>query len=301
MPSLAPGPSPTLLTHRDRAVRKPLLATAVLAVLAAGAVVAAEPAQATHCKVAVAGDIAYSNTGDTATANLIKAQNPSTVIAPGDLAYESGSPSEFSTYYAPTWGAFKSKTLVVPGNHEARTPGFAGIEGYFGDAADDNHAATICDRWRVILVNPYKGISAAASFIRKDGAAHPSKSKIVVWHAPRFSSGKHGDNPTMQPLWDASRGVGARIVLNGHDHSYERFAPMTSGGNRNDASGTREFVSGLGGKSQYPFGTIKPNSQKRYNGQPAVLFLGLSTTTKSYAWTLRSVDGVVRDSGSQPG
>jgi hypothetical protein len=282
-------------------MRKPLLAAAALAVLAAGTVVGAQPAQATHCKVAVAGDIAYTNTGDTKTANLIKAQNPSKVIAPGDLAYESGSPSEFSTYYAPTWGAFKSKTLVVPGNHESRTPGFAGIEGYFGDAADDNHAATICSRWRVILVNPYKGIPAAASFIAKDGAAHPSMSKIVVWHAPRFSSGLHGNNTTMQPLWDASRSVGARIVLNGHDHSYERFAPMTSGGNRNDASGTREFVSGLGGKSQYPFGTIKPNSQMRYNAQPAVLFLGLSTTTKSYSWSLRSVDGVVRDSGSQPG
>jgi hypothetical protein len=251
--------------------------------------------------VAVAGDIAYTNTGDTKTANLIKAHNPSKVIAPGDLAYESGSPSEFSNYYAPTWGAFKSKTLVVPGNHEARTPGFAGIEGYFGDAADDNHAETICNRWRVVLVNPYKGISAAASFIRKDGAAHASKSKIVVWHAPRFSSGKHGNNTSMQPLWDASRAVGARIVLNGHDHSYERFAPMTSAGNRNDTSGTREFVSGLGGKSQYAFGTIRPNSQKRYNGQPAVLFLGLSTTTKSYSWNLRSVDGVVRDSGTQPG
>ncbi len=282
-------------------MRKMLLSMATLAVLAAGAVIVAPSAQATHCKVAVAGDIAYTNTGDTKTANLIKAHNPSKVIAPGDLAYESGSPSEFSNYYAPTWGAFKSKTLVVPGNHEARTPGFAGIEGYFGDAADDNHAETICNRWRVVLVNPYKGISAAASFIRKDGAAHASKSKIVVWHAPRFSSGKHGNNTSMQPLWDASRAVGARIVLNGHDHSYERFAPMTSAGNRNDTSGTREFVSGLGGKSQYTFGTIKPNSQKRYNGQPAVLFLGLSTTTKSYSWNLRSVDGVVRDSGTQPG
>ncbi len=282
-------------------MRKMLLPMATLAVLAAGAVILPPSAQATHCKVAVAGDIAYTNTGDTKTANLIKAHNPSKVIAPGDLAYESGSPSEFSNYYAPTWGAFKSKTLVVPGNHEARTPGFAGIEGYFGDAADDNHAETICNRWRVVLVNPYKGISAAASFIRKDGAAHASKSKIVVWHAPRFSSGKHGNNTSMQPLWDASRAVGARIVLNGHDHSYERFAPMTSAGNRNDTSGTREFVSGLGGKSQYPFGTIRPNSQKRYNGQPAVLFLGLSTTTKSYSWNLRSVDGVVRDSGTQPG
>lgn len=282
-------------------MRKPMLAAAALAGLAAGSVIVAQSAQATHCKVAVAGDIAYTNTGDTKTAKLIKAQNPSRVIAPGDLAYDSGSPAQFSKYYAPTWGAFKSKTLVVPGNHEARTPGFAGIEGYFGDAADDNHAVTICSRWRVILVNPYKGISAAASFIRKDGAAHASKSKIVVWHAPRFSSGKHGNNPTMQPLWDASRAVRARIVLNGHDHSYERFAPMTAGGGRNDASGTREFVSGLGGRSQYPFGTIRPNSQKRYNGQPAVLFLGLSTTTKAYSWTFRSVDGVVRDAGSQPG
>ena len=276
-------------------------AVSVLAVLAAGTVLVAQPAQATHCKVAVAGDIASSNTGDTKTANLIKAQNPSKVIAPGDLAYDAGSPSQYSNYYAPTWGAFKSKTLVVPGNHDAHTPGVAGIEGYFGEAADDNHAATICSRWRVILVNPYKGISAAASFIRKDGAAHASMSKIVVWHAPRFSSGHHGSITAMQPLWDASRSVGARIVLNGHDHSYERFAPMTSGGDRHDLSGTREFVSGLGGRSQYPFGTIEPNSQKRYNAQLAVLFLGLSTTTKSYSWTLRSVDGVVRDSGSQPG
>ena len=282
-------------------MRRPLLASAAVSVLAATSLLLAEPAQATHCTVGVAADIAYSNTGDTKTANLIEAHNPSKVIAPGDLAYDSGSPAQFTDYYAPTWGAFKSKTLVVPGNHEAHTPGFAGIEGYFGDAADDNHAATVCNRWRVILVNPYKGITAAASFIRKDGAAHSGNSKIVVWHAPRFSSGKHGNITTMQPLWDAARGVGARIVLNGHDHSYERFAPMTSSGSRHDAAGTREFVSGLGGRSQYPFGTIQPNSQKRYNEQPAVLFLGLSTTTKAYTWTLRSVDGVVRDSGTQPG
>ncbi len=270
----------------------------VVALLAAGTVLA-PPAQATHCMVGVAGDIAYSNTGDTETANLINAQNPNKVIAPGDLAYESGSSWEFSNYYAPTWGAFKSKTLVVPGNHEARTSGFAGIEGYFGDSADDNHAATICNRWRVILVNPYKSVSAAASYIRQQGAAYPGQSKIVVWHEPRFSSGSHGSNTGMQPLWDAATAVKARMVLNGHDHNYERFAPMTSSGARNDTYGTREFVSGLGGKSHRAFGTVKANSQERFTGQPAVLFLGLSPTTKSYTWTLRSVDGVVRDSGSQ--
>lgn len=273
-----------------------LLAAGSLAVTAA--LVPAQPAAAAPCVVAAAGDIAAASdyrTGAARTAAQIKATAPAKVIALGDLAYESGTASEFATYYRPTWGAFESITEAVAGNHEYRTPGADGMEAELGEASNDNRGFTICG-WRVVLLNSYKGVQKAASFLQAQRAAYPRLHFLVAWHEPRRSSGRHGNEPAMQTLWAYARGAGAKVVLNAHDHDYERFAKLDINGVP-ASNGTRQFVSGLGGHAARPFSTIRAYSQKRFTGQPAVLYLTLNSSG-TYSWRLRSVDGVLRDSGS---
>lgn len=257
-------------------------------------------AEAAVCSVAAAGDVAGASdykTGAARTAALIKRENPGTVLALGDLAYESGTAAEFANYYRPTWGQFEAKTQAIAGNHEYRTAGADGMEAELGEASNDNRAITRCG-WRIVLVNQYKGVDRGAAFIKAQRTSYPSAPMLVAWHEPRYSSGSsYGSRPGVQPLWAAARDAKAKIVLNAHEHSYERFAPMNTDGVA-VSGGTREFVSGLGGHNIRPFGTIKANSQVRYTGNPAVLFVALNSTG-AYSWRLLRYDSAVRDSGSQ--
>ena len=85
--------------------------------------------------ILAAGDIAScTSTDDEATANLLDTL-PGTILALGDLAYESGTAAEFTNCYNPTWGRHKARTMPSPGNHEYATPGASGYYGYFGAAA----------------------------------------------------------------------------------------------------------------------------------------------------------------------
>lgn len=309
MNSATPSPVPaTSPLQEDQDVRRPArwwAAPLLLPVLAAGvsaAVVTARPADAASgCTVAAAGDIAGKDdykTGAQRSGDLIRRQDPAKVIALGDLAYDAGTASEFRKYYDPTWGDLGRKTLAVAGNHEYRTRGAAGMVARFGPASITNRGVDVCG-WRVVLVNQYRGISTGASFIAAERRAHPGVPMIVAWHEPRYSSGsEHGNNPGVDRLFDAAVAAGARIVLNAHDHHYERFAPMDTSG-RASATGTRQFVSGLGGHHVRGYGTVRANSEKRVTGTPAVLFLTL-TPDGGYTWAARTAGGAVADSGTQP-
>lgn len=279
---------------------RPLTFVLSTALAVAGVLVPASPAQASTCRVAAAGDVAGPGdykTGAARTASLIVREKPGTVIALGDLAYPDGTAQQFARYYRPTWGRFESKTQAVAGNHEYRTAGADGMEAELGGASNDNRAITRCG-WRLVFLNQYKGIGAAVAYLKAQRRSHPSAPMLVAWHEPRFSSGsEHGSNPRMQPLWAAARATRARIVLSAHDHDYERFAPMNING-KAVASGTRQFVSGLGGHGIRRFGRVQRNSRARYTGDPAVLFLSLRSSG-GYAWKLKRYDGAVRDSGSQ--
>jgi hypothetical protein len=213
-------------------------------------------------------------------------------VVVGDTAYDEGSPENYADYYDPTWGAFKDTTLPVPGNHEYETSGGAGFAEYFGQQALLNRSVDMCG-WRMVLVNQYAGIEEAASFIAQQAGTRPL---VVAWHEPRLSSGdEHGTEPDMQPLWEAAATAGASIVLNGHDHDYERFAPLDAEGNP-APDGTREFVVGLGGHHIRDFGDIEAHSEARFTGTPAVLFLTLRRA--GYSWEERAVDGRVMDRGT---
>jgi acid phosphatase type 7 len=256
-----------------------------------------------------AGDIAScQSSGDEATAKLVERMPGATVFTLGDDVYEDGTASEFADCYDPTWGRFKARTEPTVGNHEYQTPGASGYYGYFGAAAGDpskGYYSYDLGRWHVVSLNSECGqvggcgaSSPMVAWLKNDLASHPAACTLAYFHKPLFSSGsEHGDDPRMRPIWDALYAAGTDVVLNGHDHDYERFAPQTPGGVADPARGIREFVVGTGGDSLYAFLPPKPNSQVRNVDTFGVLKLTLHPA--SYEWEFIPVAGeTFTDSGT---
>src|SRR5207248_11597314 len=124
--------------------------------------------------------------------------------------------------------------------------------------------------------------SPQEKWLRADLAAHPAACTLAYWHQPLFSSGEHGANAQMRPIWQALYDAGADVVLGGHDHDYERFSPQTPAGVADNARGIREFIVGTGGKNHYAFVTLQPNSEVRNSDTYGVLKLTLHAN--SYDW-----------------
>jgi len=240
-----------------------------------------------------AGDIADCRdlTGPEATAELLE-KIPGTVMAVGDLAYPDGSKENF-TCYDITWGRFKNRTRPAPGNHEFRAAGATPYFEYFGAAAGDpktGYYSYELGAWHIIVLNSQckdvggcEAGSPQEKWLRADLAAHSVACTLAYWHKPLFSSGgAHGDDLEIQPLWQALYDANADVVVNGHDHDYERFAPQTPDAAPDPKRGIREFVVGTGGKNHRPFKEPKPNSEVR----DATAFGVLKLTLKSngYDW-----------------
>jgi acid phosphatase type 7 len=254
-----------------------------------------------------AGDIAScSSTRDEATAKLLDGIS-GTVFTAGDNAYESGTASEFKNCYGPTWGRHKARTKPSVGNHEYNTPGASGYFGYFGAAAGNpkkGYYSYNRGAWHVVALNSMcenvGGCDATSPMVRwlkQDLAANPKACTIAYFHHPLFSSGEHGNQTKMRPTWNALYAAGADVVINGHDHDYERFAPQSPSRAADSARGIREFVVGTGGKELRPFGTIRPHSQSRNADTFGVLKLTLHPD--SYRWKFVPVAGqTFTDSGT---
>jgi len=263
-----------------------------------------------------AGDIAgcgASQMGDTATASLLTA-NPSDAIATlGDNAYESGSASDFANCYGPTWGTptLKAKTHPAPGNHEYydNSADARDYFNYFGPAAGTSGQGWYSydlGGWHVVVLNSSddcdpvacaKG-SAQEQWLKADLAAHSAQCTLAYWHHPRWTSGFHGNDAAVAPFWDDLYAAGADVVLNGHDHDYERFAPQAPDETLDTARGIREFVVGTGGYTEFEFGiNFAPNSQVHDDQTHGVLQLTLQPN--GYAWTFLPEAGkTFTDSGS---
>jgi hypothetical protein len=256
-----------------------------------------------------AGDIASCDdlTGAEATAKLLD-NIPGTVFAAGDLAYSDGSSAQFQDCYGKTWGRFKDRTRPAPGNHEYHTANASGYFTYFGKSVGDPNSGWYSyelGAWHIIAINSdcsdIGGCNAGSReerWLRDDLKAHPTHCTLAYWHHPLFSSGKaHGNDPEMKPLWQALYDAEADVVVNGHDHDYERFAPQDPNGDRDLVRGIREFVVGTGGKNLRPFRTPLPNSEIRSSEAFGVLKLTLRP--KTYDWEFVPVAGeTFRDSGS---
>jgi hypothetical protein len=253
-----------------------------------------------------AGDIASCGlTGDTATANLISGI-AGTVFTAGDNAYETGSTANFRDCYDPTWGRFADRIYPTAGNHEYETTGAAGYFSYFGaraGPAGKGWYAYDLGSWRIYALNSNCFVVGCAAggeqeqWLRADLGAHPRECVLAYWHHPRFSSGQHGNNSEVLAIWNALYEAGAEVIVNGHDHDYERFRPQTPTAAANDAQGIRQFVVGTGGASLRSFATIRANSEVRNSSTHGVLKLTLGLA--NYSWQFIPVAGKsFTDSGS---
>jgi hypothetical protein len=253
-----------------------------------------------------AGDIANcDNLNAEATAALLDAI-PGTVATFGDNAYPGGTAADFANCYHPTWGRHKARTRPSLGNHDAKEAGAPGYFGYFGSLAGEppnGYYSYELGAWHIIVLNSNcRKVGCGAGlqqeqWLRQDLAAHPTDCTLAYWHHPRFSSGKaHGSNIEMQDFWKALYEAGADVVLNGHDHDYERFAPQDPFGNA-DPRGIREFVVGTGGSGLDARGTPITNSEVLTNTDFGVIKMTLHPT--SYDWEFIPVaGGTFHDSGS---
>ena len=285
----------------------------------------ATPAAAPADPVLVgAGDIAdCTRTEDSGTANLI-AGIPGHVFTIGDNAYQNGTASEFANCYDPTWGAFKDRTRPALGNHDfgnGTNPGAPNYFDYFNGVGNNDGPAgprgtgyysyEITGNgvdWHVVVLNsecePSVGYwlpggcaagSAQDLWLKADLANSPTNNIIAMWHKPRFSSS--ASYPHMQQLWSDLYAGGVDIALAGHEHDYERLAPMDASGNSDPAYGVRAFTVGTGGEAVGGFGTILPTSEARSGVTNGVIKFTLHAN--SYDWQFIPIAGeTFTDSGT---
>ena len=253
-----------------------------------------------------AGDIAdCSREGDEHTARILDDVD-GTVFTAGDNAYVNGSPTQFENCYGPTWGRHKSRTRPAPGNHDWETAGLAGYLGYFGAVAAPNGTSWYSydlGAWHIVVLDsncePVGGCDAGSAqgrWLAEDLAASDATCTMAIWHHPRFSSGDHGNDASVTPFWRALYDAGADVVVNGHDHDYERFAPQDPDARADNERGVREFVVGTGGGELRPFKTRVANSEVRAAAIFGVIRFDLHPT--GLDWTFLSTTGLSVDSGS---
>ena len=251
-----------------------------------------------------AGDIAdCALAGDQATATLLDGID-ATVFTAGDNAYPFGRTEDFGNCYEPTWGRHKTRTFPAPGNHDYNSAGAAPYFAYFGPLAGPSGRGYYSynrGAWHIISLNsniPANAGSVQEQWLRADLAANPTLCTMAYWHHPLFSSGEHGNDPTMHDIWQALMDFGADVVVTGHDHDYEQFHRQDANGVA-DANGIREFVVGTGGAALRSFAVIKPNSAVRDSVTHGVLKLTLHPT--SYDWEfVAAAGGSFTDVGSRP-
>lgn len=249
-----------------------------------------------------AGDIASCTSRDTAeaTAKLLDTIG-GTVYTLGDNAYPNGSTENFRDCYEPTWGRHKDRTRPAPGNHDYMTPGGGPYFRYFGANAGPaglGYYSYDLGAWHILSLNSNEASGAQESWLRADLAASTAKCTLAYWHHPLFTSGQNGDNGHMRPIYRLLYDAGAEVVLAGHDHSYERFAPQDADGRPDSARGIRQFVVGTGGVPFYPFPQARPNSERKITGPGNHGVLKFVLQADSYQWEFITVGQGVADSGS---
>jgi len=250
------------------------------------------------------GDLALCHDPSAATLAAFFDRNEGTIGVLGDIVYESGSLDELLDCYEPAMGRHRGRTRPSVGNHEYRTPHAGAYFSYFcglGGEPFKGWYSYELGAWHVVVLNSNcnevgcDGASEQVRWLRADLAAHPSRCTVAYWHHPRFNSGAHGAEPRVQPFWDALDAAGAELVLNGHEHAYERFVPQTSAGVRDDARGLRQLIVGTGGRSPSALRDLQQNSAVRLEASIAILELKLHDG--SYDFRLVGADGKALDSG----
>jgi acid phosphatase type 7 len=252
--------------------------------------------------VVAAGDIAdCAREGDEATARIVGGME-GTVLTLGDHAYPDGSAEEFAECYEPSWGQFKERTLPSPGNHEYETAGASGYFDYFGTAAGDpdkGYYSYDLGAWHLVALNSNCGEgeircgpgSSQVQWLEEDLAANDEeKCTLAYFHHPLFTSGEYRPGEErMEHLWEILYAAGVDVVLNGHDHNYQRFAPQDPEGRADPQDGIRQFVVGTGGRSLYLISYPIANTEVYNDDTYGVLEITLRP--KRYEWEFVPVEG----------
>jgi calcineurin-like phosphoesterase family protein len=249
-----------------------------------------------------AGDIATCDSpGSELTARLLDVMG-GTVFTTGDNAYPSGSYAQFRDCYNPSWGRHRDRTRPTPGNHDYEMANAAAYYDYFGSNAGPaglGYYSYPAGEWHVVALNSEIDVrtgSPQEQWLRADLMSNPASCTAVLWHRPRFSSGPSGDNRDMQDIWRTIQEFNVDIVLNGHDHLYERFAQQDVNGRADSVRGIRQFIIGTGGRAMSPMRAPHANSEV-IGGDMGVLALTL--LPNSYRWEFVPVAGATfRDSGT---
>lgn len=248
-----------------------------------------------------AGDIGWCGSpGPEGTARLLDAL-PGTVFTTGDNAYMQGTPQQFAECYDPSWGRHKSRTYPSPGNHDYGTPGAAGYYTYFGSRAGPpglGYYGYDLGNWHVVSLNsevPLGVGSAQLAWLRADLTYHPRTCTLAYWHRPLYSSGPNGGSPQVRELWRLLFEFHVDVVLNGHDHLYERFAPQDADGRVDASHGIRQFTIGTGGGPLYQLRSRQPHSEAFIANSFGILKLVLRS--EDYTWEFQPVGASPMDVG----
>ena len=243
------------------------------------------------------GDIGSCNVeSDDAVAQLVNSLG-GTVAILGDLAYEEGNDQEFQDCFDPSWGPMKDRMRPALGNHEYNTRNAAGYFDYFGSTAGtpgEGWYSYDLGGWHIVVLNSNcndvdcKPGTPQLTWLHDDLAKANASCLMAYWHHPRWSSGKHWNQRDVQPFWDELTSAGVDVILNGHDHDYERV----------EVDGVREFVVGTGGRSLYEFpGSPLRTTVVRSDQAYGALWMQLSAG--SYRWNFLPLgDSGFTDSGS---
>jgi len=285
-----------------------VIIVALLAILLAFGCTPKRPPRPPSGKVIVAaGDIADCfSEGDEATARLVGGIE-GTVLTLGDNAYEDGTAQDFSECYEPTWGQFKERTRPAPGNHEYETEGASAYFDYFGEAAGlpgkGYYSYDLGESHIVALNSNCEEVGCGASspqlrWLEADLAKDAKTCTLAYFHYPLFSSGEYRPGVReVKPLWEALYAADADVVLNGHDHNYQRFAPQDPNGKADPEGGIREFVVGTGGRSYYSI--LGPIANSELYNDETYGVLKLTLRPEGYQWRFLPVEGeTFTDSGS---
>jgi 3',5'-cyclic AMP phosphodiesterase CpdA len=277
----------------------------LLIVLIGGAVFPiGSPAQSGPAFLVGAGDIADCERGrGEATAKLLDGI-AGTVFTAGDHAYPKGTTREFVECYGVSWGRHRNRTRPAPGNHDYGSPQAAPYFKYFGSNAGPEgrgYYSYNLGAWHIVSLNSNPDAAswgaAQEEWLRDDLKADSASCVLAYWHHPRFSSGKtYGNQRHMDALYKILYQHGVSVLISGHEHIYERFAPQNPEG-KADAKGVRQFIAGTGGAPLYRIGAVKPNSEVRNGSSHGVLMFTLQAST--YDWEFIPVAGQsFRDRGS---
>lgn len=275
-------------------------------------------------KIAFVGDIACppgsapSSTAcqSDAVAKAIESKDVDAVLLAGDLQYDAGEESNFRDSFAVSWINLLTRSFAAPGNHEYGTRGASGYFNFWngqpqgaaraGEPGKGYYAFDI-GSWRIIALNSncesVGGCgpgSAQAQWLAMELEANKPLCTLAFWHHPVFSSGNYQasekDNSRGRYFWQLLEQNGADVIVNGHDHLYERFAPQTSDGSINPKKGVRQFIVGTGGKSLYKLHADKTLNHE-YGNDSSFGFLEMELAASSYSWQFVGIDGQKYDAG----